>query len=55
MWHGICKDYAEFGIMPEYASISLNMPEHDWTLMNVPEYAWLCQGPQYAAIQLENH
>ena len=47
----ICEGYAEFGIclimatyasiMPEYASVSLNMAEYWCMSLNMPENAWI--------------
>ena len=53
IWHGcICKGYAEFricliiapytSIMPEHASICLNIPRYVWTWLNIAECPWIC-------------
>ena len=52
IWHGhICKGYAEFRIclimapnaslMPEYASVYLNIPQYAWTWLNIAECPWI--------------
>ena len=69
IWHGfICKGYSEFriclimaqyvSIMPEYASVYLNVLQYTWTWLNIAECPWiclkklffLCQSSQYAVI-----
>ena len=68
IWHGcICKSYREFGIclnkvqyasiMPEYASISINVLKYASTWLTIAESPWIClnklfwlgQGSQYAS------
>ena len=52
IWHScICNGYLEFqiflilapyaSVMPEYASLFLNMAEYCWMSLNIPENAWI--------------
>ena len=52
IWHAcLCKDYAKFqiylvmapydSIMPEYASVCLNIAEYSGSSLNMPENAWI--------------
>ena len=52
IWHGwICQGYTEFGIylimapyasiMPEYASICLNIPHYAWSRLSIAECPWM--------------
>ena len=48
----ICKGYAEFricpimtpyaSVIPEYASVCLNIPQYAWTWLDIGECPWIC-------------